>query len=250
MKTLVILLVVLVTTSIVSAQPDIVQGIRVSGRVDNTTSGAVGCQSGDLGFKCDTCTSFLVCNGANQLGNSSCPSPYGFCDSITNQCTSEIPAECSDSPSGFDCRAEGFFPDPDDCTVYVFCNATLQVEVYRCPEGYVYDALNGYCKRKIFHWDCVTMECTRANSFIVHKTNPNYYAYCDNSLDPIMFKCPNNMQFDSGCRYVCKKVGYHIGQNKSEAYFCARSGFSWKVSVYKCPRGYEYNASFTCVKSV
>lgn len=250
MKSILVPLMVLVTLSAARAQFDIVQPVRISGRSGPTLASTVVCGAADSGFKCDTCTSYLVCNGATQLGNNSCTSPNGFCDSTLNQCASSRPADCTEAGTNFICPSEGFFPDPTDCTISMFCDSTLKAEVYKCPDGYVYDALNGYCKRKVYTTDCVTMKCTTANVFIVHKTNPNFYAYCDSTLAPILFKCPDNMQFDLGCKYVCKKEGYHAGKDKTEAYLCTKSGVSWTVTIVNCPTDYEYNASFMCIKSV
>lgn len=201
-------------------------------------------------MKCDTCYKYLVCNGETQLGNGTCASPNSFCDAASNTCTNVKPASCDTSiTADFNCPEEGFFPNPSKCETYYFCDSAKKAELWECPANYVYDAVNGACKRKVYATDCVLMTCKTANTFVVHTGNPNFYAFCNAELTPTLFKCPNNMQFVTGCKYVCKTEGYHAGSSKSEVFHCSKSGLTWVQNIYKCPTGYEYNASFTCVKA-
>lgn len=251
MKAFVVLLCAL---GVAHAAIDITRGVRISARADEDTSAgtpaaAVACAEGDVGMKCNTCTTTLVCNGATELGNSTCTGNNAFCDPVTNSCVKDKPASCDAAGTDFKCPDEGFFPDPKNCQLYYFCDEAKTAELWECPPKYVYDALKGFCKRQVYTADCVTIKCTAANTFVVHKVNPNFYAFCDSTLTPNLFKCPKNQQFNSGCKYICKSEGYFEGSTKSQAFHCSKSGVNWVQKIYDCPVGYEYNASFNCVKS-
>lgn len=209
------------------------------------------CTTSDFGMRCDSCTEAVICNGSpTSLGIIKCESPNSYCDSTTHSCTSVKPSTCTNTAATFTCPEEGFFPNPTVCTNYYFCSAAAAIaESWACPENFVYDSLNNNCKRKVFATDCVTMKCVTANTFIVHTANPNYYAFCDKDLLATLFKCPKNMQFNGGCKFVCKAEGYYPGSTAAEYYLCAKSGLTWTVTVEKCPTGYEYNATTkNCVK--
>ena len=247
MKSFSTILVVLGTVALASAAFEITRGVKISTRGDPPTP--VVCAAGDSGNKCSSCNTYLICVGENQLGNDTCKTPNAFCDPATDACTAETPETCkAPGTSSFTCPEEGFFPNPNDCQTYFFCDADKISEQWSCPDNYVYDALNGFCKRKVYATDCVVMKCTTTPSVLVHKTNPSLWAFCDSGLNPILFKCPNNMVYDAGCRYVCKAEGTFAGKNSAEAYVCARSGTTWKITVMTCPSEYEYNAKFSCVK--
>lgn len=240
MKFIIILLCVF--AALVKAQ-EVTYGEQILSR-------AYTCAAGDLGLKCNSCTDAVVCNGVIELGKAKCVSPNSYCDATTNTCTNVKPATCSSS-SSFDCPEEGFYPDPIDCRTYYYCaNSTEAAEVWQCPVNYVYDALNNNCKRKWWDWDCVTIKCVTPNTFVVHTVNANFYAYCDADLLATLFKCPKNMKFSGGCKFVCKFEGYYPGSTDSQYYHCANNwGQGWVVTVIDCPNGYEFNEkSKNCVK--
>lgn len=235
----------LVAVSQVQAVADLTRGSLISGRAGTP----INCVAADVGLKCDTCNSYLVCNGATALGNGTCEAPNSFCDTATNACTSVKPASCATAPTNFKCPAEGFFPDPVNCQTYYFCDSAKAAQLWECPTNYVYDALNGACKRRVSAADCVVMKCVTAGTLIVHKANANFYAFCGSDLVATLFQCPLNQQFASGCKYVCKKEGYSAGKTAAEAFHCSRNGVNWVQTIFNCPTGYEYNDKFTCVKA-
>lgn len=50
------------------------------------------------------------------------------------------------------------------------------------------------------------MKCTKADEFIVYSKDPAIYVYCDSTLSAVMFKCPNNQEFDISvvaCKPMC-----------------------------------------------
>lgn len=220
------------------------------GTIINRSVAGETCTADDYGFKCASCFSVLTCNGAENLANQTCPTTDKYCDSALNACTATKPADCEMTTSDFNCIGEGAFPNPNNCQTYFFCSAAKADAVtWECPANYVYDALNGFCKRKVYAADCVVIKCITANTFVAHTGNPNFYAFCNADLKPLLFQCPKNKQYSSGCKYVCKTAGYHMGSTKDEAYLCSKNGAKWDQSIYTCPATYEYNASFNCVKS-
>ena len=236
------------TVTLCNVSLDSARGVRLMGRRIDAQADSV-CESQDNGFKCNSCRSYSICVGATQIGNNTCEPPMKYCDPILNQCSSVAPPFCEPRWS-FICTAEGTFPNPTDCQTYVLCDDTKQPIVYQCPRGYVYDITKQICLRKVEERECVTMICMKPNEVIVHPTHPNVWAFCDQSLTATLFKCPPNMVYEAGCRYVCRGEGYFPGKNKSEAYHCSWSGTLWKINIYNCPVGYEFNSMFLCVKIV
>lgn len=228
-----------------TAVTDLTYGSLISGRAEATD---IVCTAANVGLTCNTCNSYLVCSGATELGNGTCESPNPYCDTVTNACTAERPTSCAADPTNFKCPAEGFFPDPDNCQTYYFCDSAKVAQLWECPINYVYNAVNKACMRKFWPWDCVVMKCLTGNSFIVNRANANLYAFCDDKLVATLFQCPLNQEFASGCKYVCKREGYSAGKAANEAFVCTRSGFDWVQTIYFCPTGYEYNEKFVCVK--
>lgn len=255
MKFCAIILTVLVATSTVLGEEDLysngtprVQSID-SGRVISR-AGEVTCLAGDVGFKCSTCTTGIFCIGAVEEGNQTCSSPNGFCDSASNSCSNVKPEGCDTvTDDDFKCSEEGFFPNPKDCNMFYFCDSSLTANVWDCPDNFVWDALLGVCKRMVFGSDCVTITCTKSNVVATHPRNPNYYYLCNAALTAIMFKCPTNMQYNAGCKYVCKAAGYFPGKDARQYYLCTKNGLTFTQSIYTCPEGWEYNSSYVCIKT-
>lgn len=199
MKTI---LVFIYAFGVATAASKFIRGGRILNRLDNQDPLDNVCVPGDMGMKCSNCSSGVVCSGATQIGHYNCPSPDNYCGH-TNACTSVKPAACAPLPNTrLICSDEGFFPDPWNCQTYYFCDSDKIPFLYECPEEFVYDALNGHCGRYSAEEDCVTMLCTaeNENSFIVHAANPSFYAFCDSTLTPHMFRCPQNQQFNGGCK--------------------------------------------------
>lgn len=236
-------------TGLSLAQSDVTRGVLISGRPATRAS----CQAGDSGMKCDTCTEALVCNGATQMSKVACLAPYIYCDAGTNTCSSDKSLACASTAASFKCPEEGFYPDPNSCQSYHFCDSSKVAQTWECPANFVYDAVNSNCKRKLLPTDCIVMKCVAAasaNTFIVHGTNPNFYAFCDKDLVATLFKCPKNMQFSAGCKFVCKVEGYFPGSAPHQYYHCSKTGATfWAITVTDCPTGYEFNSSAkNCVK--
>lgn len=244
MKFLIVLLCALAATNAVL---DSTFGIRISSRAAAT------CTAADQGFKCSDCSGGIICTGAIQLGEGQpCAASVPFCDKTANSCTASKPTDCEGTgTSEFACPEEGFFPNPNSCKAYYFCDSAKKAEQWECPVNYVYNALLGYCKRQVSATECVTIKCTAnmADPMVVHKGNPNFYAYCDSTQKAHLFKCPLNQQYSNGCRYVCKAEGYFAGKTKTQRYHCARSGVTFVQTIEDCPTGYELNASVVCVKA-
>lgn len=96
------------------------------------------------------------------------------------------------------------------------------------------------------------MKCQKASEYIVYSKDPSIFVFCDNALMGHMFKCPTSQEFDktnSNCKFTCKREGYYAGTTKSDAYFCYKEGVTFKYTTVKCPADYEFNESFTCIKT-
>lgn len=149
---------------------------------------------------------------------------------------------------------EGYFPNAQNCDMYYFCAADNTVEEYQCPTNYVFDITIKGCKRLVYSADCLTMKCTKANEYLVYPKDLSIYMHCDSTLTGRMFKCPTSQEFDKTvqnqrCVFKCKREGYYAGSTKSDAYFCYKQGVTFTYTTVKCPTGYEFNESFSCIKS-
>lgn len=204
------------------------------------------------GLKCDTCTEAIMCAEGVNKGPVSCKSPNMYCDPTNNACTDVLPAGCTTTTSTFKCPSEGYFPDPSDCTKYHYCAAVAgAATTYNCPVNQVYDALAQNCIKKHYDSQCVTMKCVE-EGMIVHAANPNYYAHCDKNLVLTLAKCPLNMQYSDGCRYVCKQKGYFPGKTEDEYYQCTKNSLhKLTPTTTKCPAGQVFSATTNnCVVKV
>lgn len=205
------------------------------------------CQPNDYGFKCNSCYSAVACNGGENVGKITCPLSEKYCDPQLNSCTDKRPTGCN-VDFAFTCTSEGFFPHPTNCQVYFFCLApNADADVWECPANYVYDTLTGYCVEMVSDADCVIIECTRQNTFITHPTNPNFYAFCNANLQPILFQCPKNKQFvNPECKYVCTSAGFYLGSTNNEAYVCTTSGTEYVRTILNFADGFAPNETFSC----
>lgn len=240
MKPLIALLLLVAAAN--AAFPRMIPGTMIS-----RTAADVKCETEDYGFKCSSCYSAMACNGGENMGKITCPLSEKYCDTKLNICTAERPKGCKvDFP--FTCTSEGFFPHPTNCQVYFFCPApVVEAVAYECPVNYVYDTLSGFCKEMVSDADCVIIECTPQNTFITHPINPNFYAFCNVDLQPILFQCPKNKQFVSqGCKYVCTSAGFHMGSTNNEAYVCTTSGAEYVRTILNFADGFEPNDTFNC----
>jgi len=70
--------------------------------------------------------------------------PIDTCDNQETT-TTPIPTTTQVSPGFCTDKADGAYPHPNDCTMYIICEAN-QVSIYKCPEGYFFDRITLTCR--------------------------------------------------------------------------------------------------------
>lgn len=207
---------------------------------------------------CFDCFTTGFCDGNGKAISMPCPAATPYCKD--RYCSAERDPTwslCDDQllEQQLSCTAEGYFPEPSDCQQYHLCpDPTLKPTqlrtTFHCPANYVYDSINFKCKRKRQTSDCVTLTCTKANTFITYPGNENYYGFCKSSGGtlPVMFKCPAGQYFNPtklGCEYRCTGQGYFAGPKCNQSYLCYKSGTQLVARLDTCPSGYLWNDRFT-----
>jgi hypothetical protein len=165
---------------------------------------------------------------------SSTPSP---------ECAADVP-----QPAQFQCTADGYIPDPDDCTEFHFCVKGSDT-TYLCSTNYVYSHEKRSCVRRRLSSDCAVIKCTYKVLFeyVVYPKDSNVYGLCRRNQTTLMFKCNEGEQFDtktSKCTFVCKKEGVFPVQGDSQRYRECIYNSSNKLELVErvCPAGSEFDS--------
>lgn len=151
------------------------------------------------------------------------------------------------------CTSPGFFPDPNNCMQYFYCELNLETEdlaaplIFACPVGYVYYQPANNCKRQFLTSECTLVQCKESDlgKFLLYGTSNNTYAYCqkekedDVAFNPWMFHCDdreivNMAAFPPACVFPCPKEGSYKKSDTSY-YSCIIVGGVLKSTVKTCP---------------
>ncbi|KAK9501815.1 hypothetical protein O3M35_012475 [Rhynocoris fuscipes] len=162
-------------------------------------------QCAAAGFMCSDCNHQAVCIGNGddtylQI-ETECPSD-SHC--VENQCVKG--AKCNYRE--FKCSAEGFFPDPYECTKYHVCvrdqqTNDLQTMNMECPSGGSYDAATASCGYPMNSTACLEGPvplCVSPLQIGMLKSDPSIYYLCTESgesMGPELFKCAGGRIFDT-----------------------------------------------------
>lgn len=194
---------------------------------------------------------------------SKCTSSAKYC--TQSGCSDTTTDETCSSATTFTCTAEGYFPDPHNCSIYYYCpSATAAAEsilTYECPANFHYNSRTRNCQRQLLMLPrCQTMDCTgMKNEFILYSQNNGYFAYCSEDANQqaaiTMFKCPDadNQVYNRaklGCEYKCRKEGFFADTLDCKSYyFCYRDRLNGLKNIHEtCPDTYQFQDG-KCVKS-
>uniref|UniRef100_A0A1B0CTK6 Chitin-binding type-2 domain-containing protein n=2 Tax=Lutzomyia longipalpis TaxID=7200 RepID=A0A1B0CTK6_LUTLO len=215
--------------------------------------------SGRWDSYCYDCRTIVICAGEEQpIFQGTCPSSEPYCDYVGHSSAQRCVASmqdtymeqmCNNQPDMITqrCTGYGYYPDVNDARKYYYCDGpgTTYPNVYTCPEDTVFDTKLHNCKR-IIPFDCNGKQ----NEFVLHGTNPAYYAYCrvnGASSEIIPYKCRDDQNFaynlrTNACEYQCKEEGHFVDRESCEHYYeCYRTGNSLSYRRVRCAMmGMEY----------
>ncbi|XP_062557719.1 uncharacterized protein LOC134222574 [Armigeres subalbatus] len=207
---------------------------------------------------CQSCNTIELCLGGifDSLNlTRTCPStaPYCALTSTGATCQSSPDSQCSvNAEFAFACTGTGFFPDPDSCQTYHYCEQKNQIgDTYDCPDGYRYNTQRNLCQRYGSR-RCQAVQCDplSQNVFVPYLFDDEYYVYCQydySTATPTykkayMLSCGKGSKFvvkSQVCQFQCRRVGFFVNTANPNQYFsCYRSGFRWVAEVRTCSKYY------------
>lgn len=210
-------------------------------------------------------TGVIVCYG-NSLGvEIACSSAEPDClvGDSGDKCGVQS-SSSSGASAPFLCTGLGYYPDPENCTLYYFCTYNTNKTEFiatpqRCESGNVfYPQTGSYCTRQnLFLNNCKKITCDFAPknvtlSFvqIQYGFNKQYFAMCAPSKQPLIFVCPANSvpnlsAASPSCNYNCYRSGFFENSLDNTKYFeCFINNFYRYQSVERrCPTGSTFNTS-------
>uniref|UniRef100_T1IB10 Uncharacterized protein n=1 Tax=Rhodnius prolixus TaxID=13249 RepID=T1IB10_RHOPR len=158
------------------------------------------------GYACSDCNNQAVCVG---LGDGSFVQVENKCAKgshcVEDQCVEG--AKCN--YRAFECTAEGFFPDPFDCTKYHVCmfdpaKSKFNGLEFNCGDGRgSYDATTGSCGFPLNSTACTegpVPRCVTSLQIGVLKSDPSIYYICtedEKTTGPQLYKCGGGKIFDT-----------------------------------------------------
>lgn len=170
-----------------------------------------------------------------------------------DQCPAVLPPP---EPS-FLCTSTGYFPDPTRCNIYHICSRNpegkLEHSDYACPNGYYYQSDKKLCRRQLIARECTRREISCAdndgddNELTLYTPNKQFYYYCPvGEKKPIVFRCPDNSEFNSfenGCKYKCRKQGNFPHSDNPRLFFVCfiESAIYLSSKIEECPEGYIFD---------
>ncbi|XP_069705718.1 uncharacterized protein [Periplaneta americana] len=181
------------------------------------------------GNACKNCTAAPLCLQVGgdymHFGSYSCAQENAstpYC--VAGKCSSVPSKECAVPPvSNFRCTGEGYFPDPDDCTLFHICVKGTAYQ-FSCNSQNVYSHSRAGCVRRRLSSDCAVMRCTykSLNEYVVYSKDASLYGMCLKGFPTLVFRCPKGEQFDSSakeCRFKCSAEGLFPAANSNSKYY-------------------------------
>ncbi|XP_065090574.1 uncharacterized protein LOC135711633 [Ochlerotatus camptorhynchus] len=220
---------------------------RASSRSISPFAFTTTCDGVNVYSSCSDCNNVLVCLGsASDEKNCMVTSPSTpFCVNGACSAKPDISEKCS-LPS-LTCTGVGFYPDPNNCQIYHYCEGIDQdSSVHECPPNFVYNAATHMCKQKINAADCATVQCDQNKIFSSYGTSKQYFAYCQYTADVVtsisMLQCAPYSNFDgTSCVFTCPKAGNFQHSDASKYYQCYLSGAKFVYLVQTCTAGTNFD---------
>ncbi|CAD7089577.1 unnamed protein product [Hermetia illucens] len=210
--------------------------------------------AGEYALKCADCRNIAVCAGEKApLAIKSCSNfnpakPY----CVNGACSSTVAPDTGVCAAEFRCSSEGYFPHPNDCSKYYFCDKVNgNAYEYSCGENRVYLSRQKSCTNRTNETECETINCQDSpNSFVHYGPHLAYYAFCSSEAgrkETVVYKCPDEdtSEFDMetlSCVYRCPAEGRHFNPSSCASFYeCYRSGLEYQAIRWSCPMGFHYN---------
>lgn len=229
------------------------------------------CPAGVSGQHCASdCATLLTCNvGAierDPIASIKCSSfsSYGpYCIPGKDKCSTvgdeNIP-QCSVPKLDFTCTDIGYFPNPKNCSKYIYCGDTT-AEEYECPYYYVYDPKIEQCKPYQRSTDCATINCLNQDAypkFLAYSAHKAFYGLCliDNDvITTLVLRCEDIRYFEYNpvtvtCEFKCPGDGqYPDSTDCLKFYECYRFERVYNFRIKSCPTGLYFDKKLLrCVR--
>lgn len=229
------------------------------------------CPAGVSGSYCASdCATLLLCNVGTMerapILSYKCSTLTGsspYCNPGTKQCSASGDpknVQCSGPKLDFICTDIGYFPDPKNCSKYIYCGDTT-AEVFECPYYYVYDAKTERCKRYRRSTDCATINCLNQNSyptFLAYSAHKSFYGLClndNNVISTTVLRCSDSDYFEYNpttitCEFKCPGDGQFPDPTDCKKFYeCYRFGRVYNYNIKTCPVGLYFDQNLLrCVK--
>ncbi|XP_050094236.1 uncharacterized protein LOC126576958 [Anopheles aquasalis] len=163
--------------------------------------------------------------------------------------------ECSDKPNldegcfPTDDRcplgAPGYYPDPQDCTRYLYCDGgAIGYEEDCLAANNVYNHSSASCFLKKKSSDCFQVDCSSSKNkdkWFIYTPFPQIYFLCSADGRAVTFQCPREDEvFDvtlKRCTFQCTSAGRFADPNDDKSYYECLYTSSTKLELFerKCP---------------
>ena len=223
---------------------------------DPPTDEVAGCaKSQDEQHTCYNCTTAPICislasgkyyhAGSIHCADMDAKTPH--CNNGVCSATASDKCKIDPPKSDFVCTNSGYFPDPNDCRKFYFCVKDAAKE-FTCSSNFVYSHQKNACIKQTVSSDCAVIKCKYATvlEYVVYPKDPNVYGLCIRDHPTLMFKCPEDEEFDtktSKCNFVCKTAGlFPVPGNEQKYRECVAVGTRFELNERECPTGSIFDA--------
>uniref|UniRef100_A0A1Y9H9N1 Chitin-binding type-2 domain-containing protein n=1 Tax=Anopheles farauti TaxID=69004 RepID=A0A1Y9H9N1_9DIPT len=176
--------------------------------------------------------------------------PYCTGDGI---CSSEYDSESTCGVADDLCPSTkmGFYPDPSNCTQYLYCDDKQVATTVSClAANNAYNHSSSSCFLRKTLDDCYQVSCDslpNRNKWFVYRPFPQLYFFCSSSGRPVMFECPRITDvYDvklQRCKFECRESGrFPYPEDNKKFYECVYvTPFKLELFVQRCPLQLTYD---------
>ncbi|XP_052563474.1 uncharacterized protein LOC128092802 [Culex pipiens pallens] len=200
---------------------------------------------------CDSCTSIQACMGPVGTVYRDCEllnPEKPFCNNGECSATPSLGDHCI--PNQIHCLGSGYYPDALACNLYHYCDAAnLPSDVYRCPDGFVFNPETTLCKLKKSDADCMKISCNKNEILSPYGTSKQFFGFCMifDYIVPSMIrvgKCSPGTEFDGHkCVYKCTAAGrFPDSEDPTVFYECWENGSGFESGSSICNSGKTFDA--------